>query len=324
MVCRTMNQGLEILNSRAASLPSLVILALGTNGGVTDSQVRLALTILGPDRRLVLVTPHHGDTSAAPTIIRAEAAKNRNQVLLLDWDRVSAGHPEWFAPDGTHLGGDAGIRAFASLLDAALPYSIPAPPQQSSPLRQQARRRAEPTQLKSRGPQQTAPARAKARPRRVKRAGNRSPIAHQPPFASLTTGTLTRVEQKPPASWFMIVEIAVIVGIATVFGWVAVRFHRRRHRTVIASSVAPPEASAGAPLPTRNRASAASPSPTTPPGQESSARQPPSDAARAPMRPVRERPVRYPKPLDMTKRRIALLTGGAMAAIVALTHARRR
>src|SRR6202022_4529248 len=101
------------LRATGANLPHLVVLELGTNGGVTQDQVDAALSILGPDRILVLVTPHHGDTPSAAQDVRDAAARHPDRVLLLDWDLLAMGHPEWFAPDGIHLGGSAGINAFA-------------------------------------------------------------------------------------------------------------------------------------------------------------------------------------------------------------------
>jgi hypothetical protein len=33
----------------------------------------------------------------------AEMARQYPQASLVDWDAISAGHPEYFAPDGVHL-----------------------------------------------------------------------------------------------------------------------------------------------------------------------------------------------------------------------------
>ena len=93
-----------------------VVFALGTNGGITDTQVKEALAILGPSRRLVLVTPHHGDDPNSPPLVRAEVTRYAPQTVLLDWDRLSSPHPEWFASDGVHLGGSAGQASGGSFL----------------------------------------------------------------------------------------------------------------------------------------------------------------------------------------------------------------
>ena len=126
MICRTMGQGLALLRASHATLPHLVLLALGTNGYLTSSDIRQALDILGPGRVLALVTPHHGDLPGVPSIIRSTASHYRSQIIVLDWDRLSRSHPGWFAPDGIHLGGPAGIAGYTSLVASVLPYA-PAP-----------------------------------------------------------------------------------------------------------------------------------------------------------------------------------------------------
>jgi hypothetical protein len=120
MVCRTMAQGIDWLLANGRPLPSLVVVALGTNGTVSSSQIDELLRIVGPDRTLALVTPHHGVSPGVPDLFRAAAQQHPDQILLLDWDRLSAGHPEWFAPDGIHLGSAAGIAAYARLVASAL------------------------------------------------------------------------------------------------------------------------------------------------------------------------------------------------------------
>jgi hypothetical protein len=127
MVCRTMAQGIVWLQDHAASLPVLVVVALGTNGAVTNEQIDELLSIVGPNRQLAMVTPHDGNYAYVPGLIRS-AARAHPQIVVLDWDRLSAGHPDWFAPDGIHLGSAAGIDAFARLVASSLeaaPTSAP-------------------------------------------------------------------------------------------------------------------------------------------------------------------------------------------------------
>ena len=120
MVCRTMAQGIVWLEDHAQNLPALVVVALGTNGAVTVGQIDQLLTIAGPERVLAMVTPHHGNYAYVPDLIRSAADQHSGQILVLDWDQVSAGHPDWFAPDGIHLGSAAGVDAFARLVASAL------------------------------------------------------------------------------------------------------------------------------------------------------------------------------------------------------------
>lgn len=120
MVCRTMAQGIVLLEQDARSLPSLVVVALGTNGAVTPAQIDQLLAIVGPSRVLAMVTPYHGNYAYVPNLIRSAGAQHPGRILVLDWDQLSAGHPDWFAPDGIHLGSTAGINAYAHLVASAL------------------------------------------------------------------------------------------------------------------------------------------------------------------------------------------------------------
>jgi hypothetical protein len=138
MVCRTMAQGITWLDEHHRSLPALVVVALGTNGSVTMGQIDQLLTLVGPNRLLAMVTPHHGDYAYVPGLIRLAAQQHPGTILLLDWDRLSADHPDWFAPDGIHLGGAAGIDAFARLVASSLllaPTRLPAPTRVPAPRR---------------------------------------------------------------------------------------------------------------------------------------------------------------------------------------------
>jgi len=125
MVCRQMSQGIELLEQRAQNLPHLVVLALGTNGEVTQQQIDRALAILGPTRLLALVTPHGSVVPSTPDVIRAAAASQPTRIRLLEWDQLAEEHPSWLAPDGIHLGGEAGIEGYAQMIATLLPYAVP-------------------------------------------------------------------------------------------------------------------------------------------------------------------------------------------------------
>ncbi|MDQ6778953.1 MAG: hypothetical protein M3071_22645 [Actinomycetota bacterium] len=131
MVCRTMAQGIVYLQSHSQNLPNLVVVALGTNGSVTVGQIDQLLALVGPNRVLAMVTPHHGNYAYVPGLIRSAALQHPGRILVLDWDQLSAGHPSWFAPDGIHLGSTAGVQAFARLVANAL-LATPAGPRSPS------------------------------------------------------------------------------------------------------------------------------------------------------------------------------------------------
>jgi hypothetical protein len=92
VVCRQMSQGLAVLQQRRATLPHLVVLELGTNGAVTAQNIEQALAILGPQRLLVMITPHNGVDPADDAIITDFAADHRRRMLVLDWNHVADRH----------------------------------------------------------------------------------------------------------------------------------------------------------------------------------------------------------------------------------------
>jgi len=124
--CRQLSEALALLAQLRArhALPNLVALALGANGYVTSSDIGQVLHVLCCNRLLVLVTPRQLGGSAGPNaaLEHAEARAHPSQILLLDWVKYSAGHPDWFQPDGLHLT-LPGVHAFTNLLARALPYA---------------------------------------------------------------------------------------------------------------------------------------------------------------------------------------------------------
>jgi hypothetical protein len=119
---RFMRSALRILRTRRRrdTRPGVVVVALGTNFPPTYTEIRTSLRLLGPRRKLALVTPLRSwRPLAAPAIWRAKR-RHPKRVQVLDWAGMSAPHPEWFWGDGTHLR-PAGARAYTRLLRRALP-----------------------------------------------------------------------------------------------------------------------------------------------------------------------------------------------------------
>jgi hypothetical protein len=61
--------------------------------------------------------------------MRAFEQAHPDQVTTIDWPGYSAGHGDWFAPDGLHLT-TAGAQGFAQMIDEAVAF---APPDQIEP-----------------------------------------------------------------------------------------------------------------------------------------------------------------------------------------------
>ena len=116
-VCRRFGEGLDILRRR--HLPSVVVIALGSNPSVSRGQVEQAISLVG-GRLLAFVVPRELRQSrleAAKAL--ADAVKVHPEVTLLDWAGESAGHRDWFARDGIHPRGQ-GVTAFAQLIGGFL------------------------------------------------------------------------------------------------------------------------------------------------------------------------------------------------------------
>ncbi len=120
--CRQMSEGLRVLRRKGSRLPRFVAIMLGANGEMEPGQIRKAMAILGPNRILGLVTPRRN--FRAIRNMHAAARRRPGRVVVVDWAAYTAGRPEWFAPDGNHLG-PGGARALARVMRGALRYAIP-------------------------------------------------------------------------------------------------------------------------------------------------------------------------------------------------------
>jgi len=86
--------------------------------------VEAALHILGPSRKLGLVTPREtgGGQSNDAEVVRNEGQRRPDRIKVLDWVAYSSGHPDWFQPDGLHLTFN-GAHAFTRLLRKLIPLA---------------------------------------------------------------------------------------------------------------------------------------------------------------------------------------------------------
>ena len=124
--CRQFSEGLGVIRQarRHHRLPRLVVLALGADASISGHQIVAAEKILGPKRKLGLVTPRElgGGQSNDAEVIRNAGQRDPRRVKVLDWVHYSAGHDNWFQPDRLHLT-FSGAKAFARLLRKVVPLA---------------------------------------------------------------------------------------------------------------------------------------------------------------------------------------------------------
>lgn len=97
--------GLETLRRRRrrGTLPSVVVVALGTNAPMRPNDIAAMLRVLGPRRKLVLVTQYRHWGSVGAGVVRRAARRHPGRVKVIGWSGVVRRHPSWLWGDGTHL-----------------------------------------------------------------------------------------------------------------------------------------------------------------------------------------------------------------------------
>ncbi len=123
-VGRQWAEGESILQSMKTEgrLGSEVIVGLGTNGPISDTDFDVMMSILGGATRVVFVNVHVDRAWQDPNnaVLALGATRYRN-VVVADWATLAAQNPQWFGADGTHLAIDGpGADALASLVSATL------------------------------------------------------------------------------------------------------------------------------------------------------------------------------------------------------------
>jgi hypothetical protein len=107
--------GVSILSSlrTRGKLPPVVIVGLGSNGRVTDTQFDQMMQACAGAKRVVFMTVTGPLIGNNPVITTGVA--RYPTAALADWNTLAAAHPDWFAPDHVHIG-PAGATALGNLL----------------------------------------------------------------------------------------------------------------------------------------------------------------------------------------------------------------
>jgi hypothetical protein len=123
-VSRQWYTGVSILQQlkTAGQLGAEVVVALSTNGPISDADFDQMMGVLQGASRVVFVNVHVDKPWQDPNnqVLAAGAARYPN-VVIADWATVAAQNPSWFGSDGTHLAIDgAGTTELASLIASKL------------------------------------------------------------------------------------------------------------------------------------------------------------------------------------------------------------
>jgi len=99
---------------------SIVVMDLGNNDLLTEDTVRAIFELVKESTKVVVVNtavprPYRDANNA----LLAELAVQFPNVSIVDWNSISDGHPEYFAPDGVHLV-PTGVSAYVMAIDEAL------------------------------------------------------------------------------------------------------------------------------------------------------------------------------------------------------------
>jgi peptidoglycan/LPS O-acetylase OafA/YrhL len=99
---------------------STIVMDLGNNDLLTENTVRAIFDLAKESPKIVVVN------TAVPRPYRdannelvAQLAAQYSNVKVIDWNSISDGHPEYFAPDGVHLV-PTGVSAYVMAIDEAL------------------------------------------------------------------------------------------------------------------------------------------------------------------------------------------------------------
>lgn len=121
-VSRQAVTGPGLLRKRGDTLPTNVVIHLGTNGSYSLEDCKTMVKIAGPERRVFMLTlavPRRWEKVNNDTIRRCARAFPPGRVQIIDWKAATKAHPTWLYSDGIHLP-PAGAKGYARLIERAV------------------------------------------------------------------------------------------------------------------------------------------------------------------------------------------------------------
>jgi hypothetical protein len=114
-------------------LAPTVLVHVGTNGYISESQLRRSLKELADRDRVILVNAHAPRLwVTANNEMMARVLRDYPNAVLLDWASLSTAHPEFFASDDVHLS-PSGQHAFVNAVIQVGGFPMTPPPAPKAP-----------------------------------------------------------------------------------------------------------------------------------------------------------------------------------------------
>jgi len=114
-----------VLHHDKSTMPnSPVVLDLGNNNRLTREEITSVFEEIKNQPQIILVnTAVPRPWRDANDALIEEFAKKYPQMTVVDWRKISSGHPEYFGPDGVHLVPD-GIAVYVSAILSVLNMNL--------------------------------------------------------------------------------------------------------------------------------------------------------------------------------------------------------
>ena len=109
----------EIRRDKEKMSDATVIFNLGNNNKLTEEQVSLIFQELADQPKIVVVNAAVPRAWLEDNNALIKKYADLYSANLIDWESISADHPEYFAPDGVHLV-PAGVRAYVDAISKVL------------------------------------------------------------------------------------------------------------------------------------------------------------------------------------------------------------
>jgi peptidoglycan/LPS O-acetylase OafA/YrhL len=105
-----------VLQDQPLAANSPVIFNIGNNGALSREDVEEIFEALKNQPQIIVVnTAVPRPWRDSNNLLLSEVADKYSQASLIDWNAISNGHPEYFAPDGVHLV-PAGVNAYVGAI----------------------------------------------------------------------------------------------------------------------------------------------------------------------------------------------------------------